>query len=79
MKNIRQLCATVALTLIFAFHTYAGQMETLIVTPPPPPSVTTDGQIGTGFADHSTNDSSEAVNPIMQFTLNVLQSVLSLL
>lgn len=70
MKSIRQLCAAVVLTLVVAAHTFAGQMHTLIVDPPPPPPAAAEGQITTG--------NSEAVDPVVQLALNVLQSVMSL-
>ena len=67
MKNRRLLCASVMLTLVLASHTFAGQIETLIVSPPPPSA---DGQMETG--------SSEAVDPVTQVALSLLQSVMSL-
>lgn len=67
MKNMRLLCAAVMLTLVLASQTFAGQMETLIVSPPPPSSA---GQMQTG--------TSEAIDPVTQIALSLLQSVMSL-
>ncbi|HEX8494153.1 MAG TPA: hypothetical protein VF658_15000 [Pyrinomonadaceae bacterium] len=70
MKKVRQFCAAVVLTLSFAISAYAGQMTTWATEPPPPPSTTTEGQMDTG--------SSDAVDPVTQVALNLLQSVMSL-
>jgi hypothetical protein len=67
---------TAMLTFIFACQTFAGQMETLIATPPPS-SVAAD-QMDTTVAGQMDTTSSEAVDPITQLALNVLQSVMSL-
>lgn len=72
MKNLRQLCLAVVLTLVVATHTFAGNMHTTVTDPPPPPpsSEDTEGQMPTG--------SSEAVDPVTQMALNLVQSMLSL-
>lgn len=70
MRNLRQLCVAVVLTLVVTVHTFAGQIHTLIVDPPPPPPVETEGQMTTG--------SSEAIDPITETTISLLQSVLPL-
>ncbi len=67
MKNPRNLCVAVVLTLMLTVHTFAGQMHTLSIDPPPPSA---DGQMETG--------SSEAVDPATQVALSLLQSVMSL-
>ena len=67
MKNLRQLCVAFLLTLTLTLSAFAGQIDTTFA-PPPAPSVA--GQIDT--------TSSDAVDPVMQMALNVLQSVLSL-
>ena len=69
MKKIQQFCAAVILTLVLAFHALAGQMETLIAISPPP-TVTTEGQI--------TTMSGEAVDPVTEMAISLLQSVLPL-
>lgn len=73
MKNLRQLCVAVVLTLIAAVHTFAGQIPTTITDPPPPASATSmmiDGQI------HTT--SGEAADPVAEIAISLLQSVLPL-
>jgi hypothetical protein len=57
-------------------QTFSGQIHTTVIDPPPPPA---DGQMSTGVADQRTIESSEAVDPVSQMALNILQSVLSLL
>jgi hypothetical protein len=69
MKNSKSLCAAVVLTLVLTLPVFAGEMTTMIADPPPPPTAT-EGQMQTG--------DSEAVDPVAQLALNVLQSVLSL-
>ena len=76
MKNIRHFCAAVTLTLILALHSFAGQIETGITDPPPPSAA--DGQIETGIAGQITTGSSEAVDPVTEIALSLLQSVLPL-
>lgn len=85
MKNLRQLCVAVVLTLVVAAHTFAGDMHTLVADPPPPsadgdihtlvadappPTAATDGQMDTM--------SSEAIDPVTETVLSLLQSVLTL-
>jgi hypothetical protein len=77
MKNIRQFCAAVALACVFTLSTFAGQMETGI-TEPPPPASTTDGQMETGIAGQITTGSSEAVDPVTEIALSLLQNLLPL-
>jgi hypothetical protein len=78
MKNLRQLCFAVVLTLVAATYTFAGDMHTLIADPPPPPSAT-EGQIQIVTAGEITTMESEAVvDPVAQVALSVLQSLMSL-
>lgn len=76
MKNVRQLCAVVVLTLALAISTFAdGTVHTGIVDPPPPPS--TEGNMGTGSAD-TTGPSGDAADPVTALALGLVQNVLSL-
>jgi hypothetical protein len=54
MKQIRRLGATLALTLIFALPTLAGEISCGITSPPAPASTTSDG--GTGIAGEIPNN-----------------------
>jgi hypothetical protein len=76
MRNIRQLCVAIVLTLFVAAHTFAGQIHTLSIDPPPPS--TTDGQMETPVAGQMGTGNSEAVDPVTQVVLNIVSSVLSL-
>jgi hypothetical protein len=86
MKNIKPLCIAFILTCLLTMPALAGQMDTGIVNPPPTPTVTTDGQMDTGIADKSPattegqihTTSSEAVNPVTEMALSLLQSMLLL-
>jgi hypothetical protein len=93
MKNIRQCLAAIALTCVFTAATFAGQIDTMIAQPPPPPSsagemttwsaeqppsATADGQMTTTVAGDMTTMGSEAVDPVVQAALSVLQGALAL-
>jgi hypothetical protein len=79
MKSVRQFCAVGLLTCVLSLPVVAGQIGTGVVDPPPPPSSTTEGQIGTGVGvTGQITESNEAVDPVTQMALNLVQSVLSL-
>lgn len=82
MKNLRQLCMAVILTLMLTAHTFAGQMPTTVTDPQPPSSsaasMTTDGQINTLVAGQIHTTSSEVVDPVTEIAISLLQSVLPL-
>jgi hypothetical protein len=59
----------VILTLVVTAHTFAGQIHTTITDPPPPP-IETESQMETG--------SSEAVDPVTEMAISLLQSVMPL-
>ncbi|MDT5122463.1 MAG: hypothetical protein QOC96_1945 [Acidobacteriota bacterium] len=81
MKNLRQFCAAVVLTLVFTFSAFAGDMQTpgVVDPPPPPPSMMADtstpsATIATGTATQDV----VAVDPVTEAALSLLQSVLSI-
>ena len=79
MKNLKSLFTTVVLTLVLTLPAFAGQMTTTITDPPPsPPSATVDGQMTTTVTGQIGTGSSEAVDPVTQVALSLLQSVMSL-
>ena len=46
MKNLRQLCGVVVLTLALTVSAFAGQIDCPgVVDPPPPPDATATGQV----------------------------------
>jgi hypothetical protein len=80
MKNFRQFCAAVVLALLFTIFASAGEIPGPGVTNPPPPqqsSVTGDmpGPGATATGDVSTLDVI-ALDPVIETTLNLLQSVM---
>lgn len=84
MKNLRQLCVAVVLTLALTISAFAGDIE-FPVAPPATSSATTatatTGQIETGVASTSmtTAGSQSASAPsITETVLNLLRGVLSL-
>jgi len=72
MKNLRQICATLALTLVFALPAFADGYITLDKAPPPPSSTAAaDGYILIGKAE-------EPADTMTEIALSLLQSVLTL-
>jgi hypothetical protein len=82
MKNLRQLCAITALTFALASSTFAGQIDCGEIPPPPPPPQETSSVMGTidYFTAINGTQSAEtaSINPVTEFTLNILQSMLAL-
>jgi hypothetical protein len=91
MNRFRQLCATTLLTVALATSpALAGNMPFGVTSPPPPPpqeSVTGDMPQGVTSTSPSSDDSvtgdmpfgvTSSVDPMTEFTLGLLQSVLAL-
>ena len=81
MKQLRQLCAIAVLTFVLASSAFAGNMDCGDVPPPPPdPPASVTGDIQCGFMTTNGTSSTEdaLVDPATEFTLNMLQSVMSL-
>ena len=80
MKPLRQLCATAVLTFALAFSSFAGTIDCGAVDPPPDPPASVTGDIDCGFMATNGASSTENafVDPVTEFTLNMLQTVLSL-
>jgi hypothetical protein len=80
MNRLRHFCAATVLTLTFAFAVFAGDMATGVVQSPPPPThASVIGDISCGFtAMHKTTTETSFVDPVTQFTLNIMRSVLAL-
>lgn len=73
MKPLRQFCATVALTLILAASTFAGDIQCGAVPPPPDPPAPMMSEMS-----GATSDGTYSLEPLTELTLSFLQSVLSL-
>jgi hypothetical protein len=91
MNWVRQVCATTLLTIVLASSpALAGEMPFGVTSSPPPPpqaSVAGDLPMGATSSSPSSEDSvtghmpqgvTSAVDPVMEFTLGLLQSVLAL-
>jgi hypothetical protein len=81
MNRLRQFCAATVLTLSIALTVFAGDMATGVaqLPPPPPQAVSAIGDVNCGCTvtnEESTETS--LVDPVTEFTLNILQSFLSL-
>ena len=73
MKNLRQICATLALSLVLVPSAFAdGFISTTKTDPPPPaPTVAADGFITTGKAG-------QPADTVTEIALGLLQSVIAL-
>jgi hypothetical protein len=92
MNRFRQICATTLLTiLLIGSTTLAGNLPMGATPPPPPPppeeSVIGDMPYGVTSTSTSPDDSvngdmpfgvTQEIDPVMEFTLGLLQSVLAL-
>lgn len=83
MKNLRQLCITLVITLALIPAAFAGDMATGVTNPPPPPATSatsTQSGVQTEVAGDMATGSSEANagNSVVEIALNLLESVLAL-
>lgn len=91
MNRVRQICATTLLAIVLASSTsLAGTMPQGVTSPPPPPpqeSVTGDMPYGVTSSSPSADASvtgempfgvTSGIDPVTEFTLGLLQSVLAL-
>jgi hypothetical protein len=82
MNRLRQFCIVVVLTFALNFSAFAGEMATGVVQPPPPPppqAASVMGEMATGVtATDEESAETSVVDPVTAFTLDILQSLLSL-
>lgn len=80
MKQLRQLCAIAVLTFVLASSALAGDIQCGDVPPPPVPPASAMGDTSNGITAINGASSTEDafVDPVTEFTLNMLQSALSL-
>jgi hypothetical protein len=81
MKNLRQFCAAVILTLALALSAFAGDMDFPGDVPPPPPPPSMMADTSTPSATIVTGTATQdvvAVDPVTEAALSLLQSVLSI-
>lgn len=81
MKNLRQFCAAVVLTLALATYAAAGTIHLGFNSPPPPPASMTEEETQTVQADGTIHlgvaESEPEAAAVMGIALNVLQSMMS--
>jgi hypothetical protein len=71
MNKLRNFCAGLILTLALTVPTFAGNIECPgVVDPPPPPAESVTGEIPNGV---------ESTDPVTEFLLSVLGSILPLI
>jgi hypothetical protein len=83
MKHVRRFCATIVLTLALSFSAFAGDILIPGATTQPTPQQKSSMTSAMPEAeDSSTGDilipGADALDPVTQFTLSLLQSLLSL-
>ena len=82
MKNLRQFCATLILTLALAFTAFAGEIGFPGSTNPPPKqqsSAAGDTQFpGATSTDDPSSTDMTALDPVTEAALGLLRSLLSL-
>jgi hypothetical protein len=71
MQRFKKTFAAITLTLVLAYSALAGEIPCGIVALPDPPQTSQT-------TEQSTNRSSETLNPVVETTLNLLQSILVL-
>jgi hypothetical protein len=72
MKNFRQFCSAVVLTLLFTFSAFAGDIQGPGITAQPPPTPQT---ASTGEMD---GPHLVTLDPLTEITLKMLESMLSI-
>lgn len=79
MKHLRQLCVVAVLTFMLALSAFAGNIECGAVEPPPSPQASMTGEMATGITATDGTLSAEvtSVDPVMDFTLIIVQRMLS--
>ena len=75
MKRIQRLMATFVLTMALALSAAAGDMPGPGIHLPPPSTEATGNMPGPGV---DTTDFTSGIDPVTEFTLTLLQSLLSL-
>ncbi len=79
MKHLRHFCIASVLTFALTFSAFAGDINCGVVSPPPTPPAPLTGQMTTGVtATNEESSETSFVDPVTEFTLNILQGLLSL-
>lgn len=79
MKNLRHLCAALALTFMLALPAFAGDIELPGVTSTSTSTTTNQTQTGATSTSTTTSNQSAGSLSITETVLNLLHDVLSLL
>jgi hypothetical protein len=82
MKNLRQFCAAIVITLALTFSAFAGDINApgISTQPPPPPQPSATGKIGRSgvvCTSDMTCSGAVALDPLTEITLTMLESMLS--
>lgn len=76
MKHLRHFCLASALTFALTFSAFAGDINCGVVSPPPDPPASVMREGVTAMNEESTE--TFFVDPVTEFTLNILQGLMSL-
>ena len=80
MKHMRHFCVASILTFAITFSAFAGDIHCGVISEPPPQESMSADELATGITTPNETSSLEviSVDPMADFTLNILQSVLAL-
>jgi hypothetical protein len=80
MRQLKQLCIAMVLTLALSFTAFAGIMDTPgVTTPPPTGQSTSTGDMSTSdvTSDGTSSDDMEATDSVTEITLYLFDSIVS--
>jgi hypothetical protein len=81
MNRLRQFCATTILMFTLIFPTFAGEIATGVTqSSPPQQTESVTGEIATGImaTNDTPNTETTSFDPVTEFGLSILQSLLAL-
>ena len=79
MKSLRQFTAAVVLSLVFATHVFAGEMDTPYLPPPPPATTAGEMDTPTAVGEMDTPVTSDAMSTTDFVIYTLEESAISLL
>jgi hypothetical protein len=79
MKSLRHFCAITVLTFTLTLSAFAGTIECGTVPPPPSTQTATRNDLTTGITVIDEGSAETAtIDPLTEFTLSILQTMLAL-
>ncbi len=79
MSRLHRFCIATVLTFALTLSAFAGDIHCGVVSTPPPPPASVMGEMPDGVtATDEESSETSFVDPVTEFTLNILQGLLSL-